>query len=196
VSLNLGRRQPGSAEQRDQEVLEHAVGWRAADVVLGEQRLDLRDRRTGGIALELIVDCCEVEDLHLLGLVEGTLELAAGEHLGQVEPRPRHARARDRIDDAEILWREGCRAVDVDPRCRLRERPGIVTSISLPPLRINPRSTPTRAMREPGIWTAGENRSHEQSVADKKLLRYKRVDTSMNAVKAADFRPLLNRPRC
>ena len=107
-------RQAEPAGDREHRLLELALGGRAADVVLVEQRPDTFCARAAPVALDLILDLGEVEHLEDLSLVEGALERSAVDDLRQVEQRPGDRRARDAVDGRDVGWRERGRAMDVD----------------------------------------------------------------------------------
>lgn len=113
--VHLGHRKARRSAQLVETLLELAPRQRAADAMLVENGPDERGPSPVGVALELILDSAQVEQLERLRLVERSLDAAAGKHVGDVELRPSHGRAGDAVDARRVGWGEGGRTVDVDP---------------------------------------------------------------------------------
>jgi hypothetical protein len=79
--------------------------------------------------LELVFDRDEVEELEQFGLIARALDLAAVCHVGQIEQRPCHGRARDTVDGDDVLWPQAGAAMHLDPLARPSRSPRDVTSI-------------------------------------------------------------------
>jgi hypothetical protein len=100
VHLRVGN--AGAADDRQEGLLELAPRRGAPDVVLGEDRLDGSDAVALGVAVELVVQRPEIEQLEDLGLVEDPLQRAAGEHGGEVEEGARHRGGGDVVDPGGV----------------------------------------------------------------------------------------------
>ena len=66
------------------------------------------------VAVQLVSEGVEVEDLEDLGLVEGALDGAAADDGGEVEGCAGDRGDGNRLDDGDVGRGEGCRTVQVD----------------------------------------------------------------------------------
>ena len=106
-----------------------------------------------------------------LGLVEGTLELSLGDDLGEVEEGAGDGRARDVVDDGDVLVGERRRTVDLDA--------GVLAPGAPRHRDVDLRPAPVAELEERGrgavgedrAGAAGEHRGHPEALALEEMPR-------------------------
>ncbi len=112
VDFRLG--QADAADQSQEGLLQLARGDGPPDVVLGEGRSDDAGAAVIWIALELVCQGAQVEELGDLGLVECALDATPRHHRRQVQERARDRGAGDAVDFCDVCAREHLAAVNID----------------------------------------------------------------------------------
>src|SRR5581483_4539675 len=126
--LELGLGQSCPAAQREKPLLGLAFGRCGPDVVLLEHGGHLARRVPGRIAGELVLDRFEIEYFADLRLVEGVLEAAAFDDVGEVHEGAGDRGAGDVVDGRGVGVSQRRRAMESMPGRARRVRPGTVTS--------------------------------------------------------------------
>jgi hypothetical protein len=91
-----------TAGEREHSLLELVPRRRAPRQVFGEHRLQNRGRPARGVVLDLIPEPREVEDLEDRRLVEGALDAAAVQQLGEIEQRSGDGGARNSLREHDV----------------------------------------------------------------------------------------------
>ena len=145
----------------------------------------LAGRGSRRIAGELVLDRVEIEHLEDLSLIEGTLEAATVDDVGEVQEGTGDGGARDVVHDGAVVASERLRAMDVDARMGPARAPRNGDFDVRPVAAQEPVQRGGLAMAQDRTWTSGEHRGHPPSLAREQLGRDEGIDAAMDAMEAS-----------
>jgi hypothetical protein len=191
--LDLGLRQAERAAEREKPLLELAFGRRRPDVMLLEHPHHLPGRGPRRIAGELVLDRAEIEHFEDLSLVEGTLEAATVDDIGEVQERAGDGRAGDVVRDGAVVSNERPRAMEVNARMSparaARNGDFDVRAVATQ----EPVQGGGLAMAQHRAWASGEHRRHPPALAREQPGRDEGIHAAIDAMEASASGALVHR---